>query len=258
MYGYNGTADASNMNAGLNYHIASSIASRVKICLMTSSGHLGTTGNSTSQINDLVSKFQNPNYMMSQGRPLLYVFVTTQDITNLWGGSNSNFAACLSALRIATVAAGMQTPFIVTMAPDSANMATYGEDAVSQYTGAIPTVDGGTYQTLASAVQAGWTTQLTAPSIVPICMTGWDPRPRNQHPEDFATIEPNWFIAATLSELTTHLKAARTYIDNSGRCPARTALAYHWSEFDEGGPGPAPSVGDPAGTLSQAFGLAKH
>lgn len=257
-YLYYGASSATNMNGGLNYHLSSSIAGHMKFSLIALSDHLGTPASHATEINDIVSKMQNAAYMTVSGRPLLYVYILSSTVS-IWG-SNAGFASCLSDLRSAATTAGLQNPFIVSVGEgqDAASLATFGVDAVSGYGAAVPTGNGSTYASLDATVQSAWTARLTASSIVPPCMVGWDPRPRNQAPESFATAESNWAQTPTVSEFTSHLVAARNYIiNNPARCPALTALVYAWSEYDEGGVMPAPTVGDPAGTLSQAFGAAK-
>lgn len=259
-YLYFGASDTSNMNAGLAYHKASSIASKVKICLMPAANLLGTTASHSAQIADLITTIVNPNYMLVGGRPLIYIYMNSTDIATNWGGVNANFAAFISDLRAAVIAAGLKNPFVTTVGSggDRTSLATFGVDAVSNYTGLIPTGNGSTYASMDLATRQWWDTALTASAIVPICMVGWDPRPRNQDPESFATAEANWVVTPTLSEFTTHLKAARTYTGQfPWRCPAKTVLVYAMTEYDEGGVMPGPTVGDPAGTLGQAFAAAK-
>lgn len=251
--------DAGHMNAGLAYHLASSIKDKMKFALMRQANDFGTTGNYNAQINDTVTYMQNSAYMTVNGRPLLYVYFNANDIANFWGGANANFAEMVTALRAAVVAAGMQNPYIVSVGGDLTSTATYGVDAVSNYITHIPSTPGAPYASLDLQAQADWTGLLTASTIVPICMVGWDPRPRRQHPESWADSSgTTWVVTPTLSEFTAHLVAAKNYIrNNPTRCPAQTALVYAWSEYDEGGVMPGPTVGDSSGSLSQAFGLAK-
>lgn len=251
--------DAGHMNQGLAYHLASSIKDRMKFALMRQANDLGTTGNFTTQINAVVAYMQNSAYMMSGGRPLLYIYFNPTDIANFWGGSSANFVAMITALRAAAITAGLQNPYIISVSGDTSSNVTYGTDAVSNYIGPIPSTPGAPYTVLDAAARDYWSTGLTASAIVPICMVGWDPRPRRQHPESWANSSgTTWIVGPTVSELAAHLMAARLYITiHQARCPAKTVLVYAWSENDEGGVMPGPTVGDPGGTLSQAFGLAK-
>ena len=256
------TGTANNFGAALAYYMASSKKNQIKFCSMASSNNMGSTGNFTTQINAIVTTMGDTQYMKVNGRPLLFIYMSTTDIANFWGGSNSNFVTMITALRAAAITASLLSPYIVTMGgggDDHTSTATFSVDAVTNYAVAIPTGVGAPFATLAAGAESYWTTVLTASAIVPICMSGWDPSPRNQHPESFASYEgANWFIAPQISDLAVHLTAARRYIQNNrARCPANTAIVYAWNEYDEGHSVISPTVAEPTGSVARAFNVAK-
>jgi hypothetical protein len=67
--------------------------------------------------------------------------------------------------------------------------------------------------------------------------TGWDPRPRVEHPVSWTTVAADaWAQPATPAEIAAHLGRALAW---TGQYPAaadaQTVLIYAWNEFDEGG-----------------------
>jgi hypothetical protein len=73
--------------------------------------------------------------------------------------------------------------------------------------------------------------------VLPWVTSGWDPRPRVEHPVSWTTCDPDaWAQPATPAEIASHLERALAW---TARYPAtagaNAVLIYAWNEFDEGG-----------------------
>lgn len=257
------------MNAW-QFHQTSSIKNNVKWCYNAQIGAMGVSGNYTAQVNFYVADFQRSNYMtVLAGRPLLIILWSPALFAANWGGTPSpgvtdytNFAAMITALRAATVTAGLPTPYIVvayTTLPGSlaANIAVgIGADAITAYgwTGSGAYVSG-----LATPTQSAWTSFASAATtagigFIPFCAMGWDTRPQKQNPPAFALSQfaPAWngmlkfTTPGTVTERANHAQAAVTFVGaNAAVCASTAILAYSWTELSEGGGGLIPTIGDP-------------
>lgn len=248
------------LDRGYNYHMASSIKGRMKFCWMVQANRMGSTGSFSTQVAELVTVMQDSQYMkVLTNRPLVYMFVGTTDLANFWGGSDSNFAAMIASVRTNAASAGLGDPYFVDVGPgaysSNAAITAWGMNAVSDYNTAPISALNQAYALLDQQTQAYWLAHFKADTMVPNTMVGWDPRPRKI--QQNATIT-SWYQTPTLGEFTAHLQAARNFIrNNPAKCPAQTVLTYAWNEFTEGGVMPAPTFGDPSGTLARAFAAAK-
>ena len=190
-----------------------------------------------------------------------------------WNGDWANVRIALDGLRAACARKELPVPYIVIMsgAPSVAYsvMSAVAGDAISNYIGPVP---GGSQPGTVrsnSATQTYWAKQAaTGVSIVPICMTGWDTRPRKLHPPLWQKIQPgigvsSYVAAGTPAQIATHALAAITYIKTHPKaCPSRSLLIYSWDECDEGGSVliPTYSLAGPDNAILNAVGdiLRKH
>ena len=100
-----------------------------------------------------------------------------------------------------------------------------------------------TYAQLAAEAEQFWEDcRNTGAAVVPTVMTGWDRRPRVEHPVFWETYQkPNvgldkFYAPPTPSELSQHLVHALTWVNgHPGTAPAKAVLIYAWNENDEGG-----------------------
>lgn len=267
MYGVNnGDANRSpEMMAGFNLHQSSSIKSQMKWCMMQQVGLFGAAGNYTTQVSGMVTYMQQSNYQrVLTNRPLLYLYWVSSDFATYWTSSYTNFKAALDALRTSAQAAGLGNPYVVVLAdasvvgPIATNI---GADAVSSYVVPDPKLVAGTFASLDTAAQSYWSSlAATGKPIVPICMAGFDRRPRIERPVPWeaSTQRPGFganvcVTPPTNAEMVTHLQAAANYVSaNPSICPSTAALIYAWNEHDEGG-WLAPTLGDPSGSRLAAI-----
>jgi hypothetical protein len=95
----------------------------------------------------------------------------------------------------------------------------------------------GTYNNLVKGVENFWDVQArTGKGVVPIAMTGWDPRPRFDNPVPWGKGYPDkaYYEKGQPQEVSRHVGHAITWAKQhpQGGC---MVLIYAWNEFDEGG-----------------------
>jgi hypothetical protein len=262
MYGRNpgdpGYANAPGMMNGWDLHQSSSIKGMMPWCAMMQLALMGSTGNYTTQVNQMVAYFQQSNYFMVLGnRPLMYIWwgSSANDLVTYWGGSLANVAPMIAALRTATTTAGLGTPYIVLMnGLDTTVKATLGADAIGVYNPGVTLTPNMTYADYETTVEGYWASQLaTGSKFIPSCSAGYTRTGFYRRPVQFyQQVRPNIGGMATVArptaaELKAHIAAARAFIvANPAPCDANTALLYAWNECSEGN-GICPTIGNPNG-----------
>ena len=90
--------------------------------------------------------------------------------------------------------------------------------------------------------QHAWANALaTKTPYVPLVTTGWDKRPRQDHPVSWEknpgyAQQQTWPATPTPTELAAHLGRALAFVKaHPSVCPANTVIVYAWNEHDEGG-----------------------
>jgi len=149
----------------------------------------------------------------------------------------------VATLRKKAVAAGLESPYIVHQwGWDGAKdvVSELGLDAESAY--AVQFDDeAAPFATLAKKTERKWDEWRTFAPVVPIVMTGWDRRPRVQHPVSWeAPDKPGaisrYYAAPTPAELEAHLRSALDWCAaHRDAQSANAILIYAWNEIDEGG-----------------------
>jgi Glycosyltransferase WbsX len=191
---------------------------------------------------DLVAQYARPYvHTTATGRPILF-FYDGFAWKDVWGGQAAVARAHLEELRAAFVAAGLGSPYLVTLDayPDraAATVVEVGFDAASAYAGASPHTAGQPYVEVPfsqSLVGEAWYRGMLAASgtpVIPYVMAGWDSRP----------IEPwgrplwSWYSHATPAEIVTSLRDAIDFVKaHPALSEARSVLVYAWDEWTEGG-----------------------
>jgi concanavalin A-like lectin/glucanase superfamily protein/glycosyl hydrolase family 141/parallel beta helix pectate lyase-like protein len=225
--------EASPMSAALKQYLKSSKKERVKFCLILHSTLKAKAGQWPRERDRIVKLLQTPGYQtVLNGRPLVYAFC----------GNDLPFDR-FAELRAAVTKAGIK-PYYVYMGwrpvADFRRVSPKGFDAVSAYAmgGELPK-----FAQLVAAVEAKyWRTAAKARvPLVPMVTTGWDKRPRQDHPVSWekgaAYHEQKVFPSrAAPKEIAQHLQRAVEFCDaNPKVCPARAVIVYAWNEYDEGG-----------------------
>ena len=189
----------------------------------------------------LVAQCAQPNYeKITPNRPMIYLLADP-------GATLAQVNADVKLFRAACASAAIGDPYVVTMNGSAekaqAAYSATGADAISSYGFARPT-NYGTYASLDLATRAFWADLSdTGLPLVPCAVTGWDRRPRIEHPVPWEekTQQPgvgmaNSFATALPSEVAAHVQALVAFIEaHPSACPAHNGLVYAWDEFDEGG-----------------------
>lgn len=245
---------------GWNLYQSSSKNNLINWCWMAGDdpAYMGSTSNFSTQVAAYVAWFQQSNYQkVLANRPLFYLNFAQAPAG--YGGSNSNYAAFITALRTATTSAGLGTPYVVVCGgvPTSSNfMTAIGADAISAYLALTPTpAQPNPFSALNASVQGFWTQMKnTGAKMIPSCVTGWDTRPRKQNPVPWqvTTSDPpyagllNYVTPGMTSEIASQIQAAVSFVgSNASACETTAILIYSWTECDEGGGCLIPTLGDP-------------
>lgn len=259
-------AGGSDMNVAYDLYQSSANKNDVKYCWIDDLNRVGSTGNYTAWVSLVVARMGDSNWFKAGGRPVIYLYWSDAAFAAAFGGVQANVKAAVDALRAAAANAGVGDPYVVLMAGFTALSRAIlrvgvGADALSDYISTnIPQALKAPYSALDTAVRGHWATLAAAGQVVPICMAGWDRRPRIDRPVAWeATTQRagvgmlNYVAQPTNAELVAHLQAAKDYISaNPSVCPLDVALIYAWNEHDEGG-WIAPTVGDPSGAKLSAI-----
>ena len=183
----------------------------------------------------VVKLMQEPGYQKTHGRPLVYTFdVKTEQPT---------IKQRFEELRAAAKVAGLD-PYFVYMgwnpARDYQAHASEGFAAVSAY--AHPGAEPVFAKYVAAFEQHAWSSALANKiPYAPLVTTGWDKRPRQDHPVSWEknagyANQKTFPATATPDEIAAHLGRALTFVKaHPDICPANTVIIYAWNEHDEGG-----------------------
>jgi len=178
---------------------------------------------------------QEPGYQKVGARPLVYAFDVKTD--------NPAIKQRFAELRAAAKAAGLD-PYFVYMGwspqRDYQTHASEGFAAVSAY--AHPGSEPIFAKYVHAFEQHAWANALANQvPYVPLVTTGWDKRPRQDHPVSWEknagyANQKTFPAAPTNAELAAHLNRALAFVQaNPTVCPANTIIIYAWNEHDEGG-----------------------
>ena len=146
----------------------------------------------------------------------------------------------IEAARAAAVAAGSATPtspaWAAVLRSPGRWSTRWGSTPSSAY--AEAGTGGMAFAALAGAAERRWDAFREAGlRVLPWVTSGWDPRPRVEHPVSWTTVAPDaWAQPGTPAEIAAHLERALAW---TARYPAtadaNAVLIYAWNEFDEGG-----------------------
>jgi hypothetical protein len=233
----------SPMSVALHQYLASAARRRMRFCLFTQLEYWGTAEAPASLVEEHIALMKQETYVrVADGRPLYFLGFITATKAERWHGIEG-LRREIDRFRSRAIAAGAGNPYFVVGGSDMVALAPMlGGDAVGAY--AISDGRGiGDYASLARIAETGWQSLAGAGlPVVPTVMTGWDRRPRVEHPVPWeheqrpgAGIEYH-FGAPRPDELAAHLRRALAWImgqPTARRAPA--ALIYAWNENDEGG-----------------------
>ena len=215
---------------------------------------LGSPACDPSMQKDYVDAMLSPHYhTVLGGRPLAFLFQFSDGEARACAGGWNESRLVFDGFRKQVMSAGLPNPYLVLMDFDvatvTAHARTLGFDAISSY--ALP---GGTNAGLKmrqqmQAAQSWWQQAAnTSFPFVPIAPTGWDPRPRADHPCPCVDEGPAHFEQATGEEVAELVAAAVNFTcAHPTSAEAQTVVLYAWNESSENGAALIPSLGN--GTL---------
>lgn len=225
-----------SMSQSLARYLASSQRRRIDFCLIIHNAFGVPDEQWPGERDRAVALLKEPGYRtVLEGRPLVYAFGVCH--------KGCFPAERFAEFRQATRDAGLN-PYYVFMGwnprDDYAREKDHGFDAVSAY--AYGSADP-TFRELVRAVESRYWKEAAEANVpyVPLVTTGWDKRPRKDHPVSWeigdsyhtqavfpATAEPH--------EIAAHLERALTFVrGNRSACEANAVIIYAWNEHDEGG-----------------------
>lgn len=220
----------------------------LRYCLVEEGDRLDGLG--TGEWPRLVGHFKGADYQtVLGGRSLLYVFGKTEKLGKREWQELSDTA----------LAAVGKRPYMVFMGwhpeEDAKTCKALGFDAISAYAGGWAySMNPPTYAEQCEALKRGrWDVcrQLHVPCVA-FVSTGWDTRPRNEHPPPWVR---SWVgkgtpdqtppelqkplidaVTATPGQIAAHLQEAVDWTRRNGDInPSRAVIVYAWNENDEGG-----------------------
>ena len=200
---------------------------------------------------EYIGAMQSPHYHSVMGaRPLVYLFQFSDGEAKACAGGWNESQVVFDGFRKRVVAAGLANPYLVLMDFDVSTVHTHaqwlGFDAISSY--ALPggTNEGVPMREQTQSAQSWWQQAAdTSFPFVPIAPTGWDPRPRSDHPCPCVDEGPAHFVQATGAEVAELVTAALNFTcAHSAGAEAQTVVVYAWNESSENGAALVPSLGN--------------
>jgi len=223
----------SPMSTALGQYLRSHKRNRVGFCLILHNTLKTPDDRWPAERDRAVALLREPGYQTVLGnRPLVYAFAGK-------GFPFGRFRAFLAAAR----KDGLQ-PYCVYMgwnpASDFKRVKPEGFDAVSAYAMAGSQAN---FADLAQAVEKNYWNHAARSGVpyVPLVTTGWDKRPRQDHPvtweKGHAYHRQKVFPSrAKPAEIAAHLRNALACVrEHADLCKARAVIVYAWNEYDEGG-----------------------
>jgi hypothetical protein len=235
------------MSLGLKLYLSSARKRGIRFCLISEQARWGTKLNYQSKITRFRDLMKMASYQKVLGqRPLLYLGFIRDDFTEQNWGSLAGFRQAVDDLRALARQEGVGDPYIVIMDFDPVRgkrlADALGADAISTYA-TSERVPAGSYSELAAHAEAFWERcKATGAPVAPIVMSGWDRRPRVEHPVPWETWQKPgegielYYEPPNPDELAAHVQTALRWLEtNRGAAPAQAAIVYAWNENDEGG-----------------------
>jgi hypothetical protein len=240
--------EGNSMSQGLSLYLRSGYRRDVNFCAIASPNTFGGPADWREGIGRVVGLMKQPGYQTVCGdRPLLYLFRPEEKWIAAWGGPEGA-RSLFDQLRAAAKSAGLGDPYLAVMhnadpAKSKKVMDLVGAQALTDYA-RHKNASGAPFSDLAAVARDFWERcAATGGEVVPLVMTGWDRRPRVEHPVPWeaAWQKPGegmekFYSAPTPDELAAHFREAIEWAEaRPETCPARTVIAYAWNEHDEGG-----------------------
>ncbi|MHB1485023.1 MAG: glycoside hydrolase family 71/99 protein [Saccharofermentanales bacterium] len=210
----------SGLEYALNRYQASTHKNGLNWCIIIPGYYQDHT--SMTMIDEYVSNFKQSNYQKVLGnRPLIYVFPP----------EHPTDGQAFEALRKATIAAGLGSPYVVKMNYRNTS-SLVSPDAICLYVDGV--FDGKSYDEGVKTEKDRWDeNRLAGLKVIPTVTSGLDARPRIEKGVSYLGLQW-WEQSATPDQFADHLSDA---IDWAGKYPAtdevNSILINSWNEFSE-------------------------
>lgn len=176
-----------------------------------------------------------PNYLKVEGnRPVIYMgFLNDALVDKLLDGRWQRFCAELARH-------GLGKPYLVIGRGNPAGAKRYcdrlGGDALSNYNYWEGRQEA-TFAEMAASAESFWERcEATGTPAVPICMAGFDYRPRVLNPVSWHVCDDRYCKRGTPDELAAHIgRGVSWFKKHPGKNGTELVLIYAWNELDEGG-----------------------
>jgi len=235
------------MSQGLKLYLSSTRKRDIRFCLITEHGRWGNRPTYRGKIKRFVELMADASYQkVAGGRPLLYLgFLREEGIRQNWG-SVQEFRRAVDEFRALAKQAGLANPYVVIMdfQPERGKQLAdaLGCDAISSYATSAREA-AAPYSALAAHAAGFWErSKATGAKAVPFVMSGWDRRPRVEHPVPWETYQKPgegielYYETPRPAELAAHLSDGLRWVKkNADAAEANALLIYAWNENDEGG-----------------------
>ena len=190
----------------------------------------------------LLKMARQPNYLKVEGsRPVFFMgffndALAKKVLEGPWTGFTNELARC-----------GLGHPYLVFCegSPKSAKRYCdlFGGDALSAYAVSDGRAKGAPFSALAAYAEDFWARcESTGAPAVPICMAGWDYRPRVLNPVSWESYQLKkdadqyYYTSGTPDELAAHIgRGVSWFKKHPGKHGTELVLVYAWNEIDEGG-----------------------
>jgi len=232
---------------GLELYFNSKYVDKINFTLML----LGSPACDPNMQEGYIASLLSPHYQtVVGGRPLVYMFQFSDGEANACAGGWNQSRTVFDNFRKKVMAAGLPNPYMVLLdfAVSTAELHAQwlGFDAISTY--ALPGGDdaGVPMSEQIQSAQSWWQQAANAKfPFVPLAPTGWDPRPRYDHPCPCVNEGPEHFIQATGGEVAALVTSALNFTcANPTGAEAQTIIIYAWNESSENGAAIIPSLGN--------------
>lgn len=205
-------------------HAKSMLREKIHLCAILVAAH----PYSDVELTDLALEMREPWYEKVGARPLVYYgFTDKGDV----------------ALRLRTICkkVGAEVPYVVYMNNVSKNIAKLGAEQCIDAVCSYANVASGTYREMVENMLTSNAKRASSDlPVVPHFTTGWDPRPRIEHPTPWTkgSYDPTWTydVAKSEEDFTSAATRLKEWMrENAASCPTGHVLAFAWNEFEEGG-----------------------
>jgi hypothetical protein len=235
---------ADSMSNALRLYLASAQKRRMNFCMLSELNKWA----SQDVVAWHIALMREPSYQkVLNDRPLYFIgFFDDATIRKFWG-SLSGLRQFVDMFRVSIQKSGLNNPYIVMLDQDAAVAARYakavGLDAVGAYA-VNRNLRAAPFSELSHEAEQLWSAdESTGLSTVPIVTTGFDQRPRFEHPPpwangsmDIPTALQFYYETAKPEEIAKELRDCLAWMAaNRSAAPAQIALVYAWNENDEGG-----------------------